>query len=451
MPWSEVVDIGLHLCAALQHAHDKGIVHRDLKPSNLMVLKDGTVKLTDFGIAKDTDVTALTNANSTVGTAAYMSPEQCRGARDIGHKSDLYSMGIMFYELLTGRKPFVGETPMEVFLQHANNREYKRPAEIVGEVPIWLNALVEQLMEKEIAKRPQNAKAVADSLKLIKDKVAAQRDDGDETARRQADRRRDETEPDSAPLPKKKKKEAAPPFYTRGWFTIGALGLVAAALGVFVYFAFVAVPDAETLFSRAQTLMASNKKEAREGPIADFLRHYPSHEKHAKIREWADAFDFEQRESQLHLRRSGVLKVEVIEPEEKLARTALDKEDEGNLKDAASLWKTLAEKKNDADGNIRAWGLVGDRYLRDVLKVSDDYANLDKSSKPADKLEKLAIEARSKELAAANVMDDSPEAARLLGQAKTKWEDLQRDAKTASPRRWYLLASERLRELRNAK
>src|SRR5882724_3066913 len=83
LPWQEVIELGIHLCAGLQHAHDKGIIHRDLKPSNLMILKDGVAKLTDFGIAKDTDVTALTAANSTVGTAAYMSPEQCRGVRDI--------------------------------------------------------------------------------------------------------------------------------------------------------------------------------------------------------------------------------------------------------------------------------------------------------------------------------------------------------------------------------
>src|SRR5205823_11849827 len=137
LPWEEVIDVGVHLCAALQHAHDKGIIHRDLKPSNLMILKDGTVKLTDFGIAKDADVTALTAANSTVGTAAYMSPEQCRGVRDITLKTDLYSMGIMFYELLTGRKPFLGETAMEVFLQHANKTDFRRPAQMVMEVPIW--------------------------------------------------------------------------------------------------------------------------------------------------------------------------------------------------------------------------------------------------------------------------------------------------------------------------
>src|SRR5256885_15683284 len=116
--WEEVVAIGEQLCQALQHSHEKGIIHRDLKPSNLMVLADGTVKLTDFGIAKDTDVTALTAQNVTVGTAAYMSPEQCKGERSLSAKSDLYSMGVMFYELLTGRKPFIAESPIDMFQAH---------------------------------------------------------------------------------------------------------------------------------------------------------------------------------------------------------------------------------------------------------------------------------------------------------------------------------------------
>src|SRR5207249_2297226 len=108
--WQEVLPLGRQLCDALQHAHSRGIIHRDLKPSNLMILQDGTLKLTDFGIAKDVDVTALTGANVTVGTAAYMSPEQCKGEKTISHKSDLYSLGVVFYELLTGRKPFIKES-----------------------------------------------------------------------------------------------------------------------------------------------------------------------------------------------------------------------------------------------------------------------------------------------------------------------------------------------------
>ncbi len=117
LPWDDVVEIGKQICAALQHAHQQGIIHRDLKPSNLMIMKDGTVKLTDFGIAKDLDVAQLTATNNTVGTAAYMSPEQCRGERNLTHKSDLYSLGVVLYELLVGAKPFEAETTMDLFLR----------------------------------------------------------------------------------------------------------------------------------------------------------------------------------------------------------------------------------------------------------------------------------------------------------------------------------------------
>jgi serine/threonine protein kinase len=93
--WEEVVAYGKQLSEALQYAHDKGIIHRDLKPSNLMITREGVLKLTDFGIAKDLDVTPITHPNSTIGTVAYMSPEQCKGDRNLSNKSDLYSLGIV--------------------------------------------------------------------------------------------------------------------------------------------------------------------------------------------------------------------------------------------------------------------------------------------------------------------------------------------------------------------
>ena len=108
LPWQEVVDLAIQLCDALQYAHEHGVVHRDLKPSNLMVSGKGQVKLTDFGIAKDLDATALTATGRTLGTAAYMAPEQIRGTPEISHKTDLYSLGILIYQMLTGRLPFAG-------------------------------------------------------------------------------------------------------------------------------------------------------------------------------------------------------------------------------------------------------------------------------------------------------------------------------------------------------
>ncbi len=177
MTWEEVVDLGQQLCSALQHAHEKGIVHRDLKPSNLMILRDGTLKLTDFGIAKDLDVTQLTGANCTIGTASYMSPEQCRGDPDINFKSDLYSLGIVFYELITGRKPFVAENAMEVFMMHVSG-PFVRPSRIVLDLPVWMDTLICQLMEKKPDARPLDAAMVSQVLGSIQEKVEAQQSAG---------------------------------------------------------------------------------------------------------------------------------------------------------------------------------------------------------------------------------------------------------------------------------
>ncbi len=445
LPWEEVVAIGIDLCAALQHAHDQGIIHRDLKPSNLMILEDGVVKLTDFGIAKDTDVTALTAANSTVGTAAYMSPEQCRGLRDISHKTDLYSMGILFFELLTGKKPFAGETAMEVFLQHANKTDYKRPSEIVMEVPIWLNTLVDQLMEKEPAKRPLNAKAVADSLHLIKEKIEAQRSAGVEAATKRrvdksrGDKKLDEDDKDAARamLGKKKKKKAAP-FYTKGWFTVLALMMVAMGLGVFVYFAFLRTASAEALYDQAKMLQATDQKAAREGPIADFLRYYPNHEKVGQVQTWADQIDFETLDKQMHNRRNSPLKFTTT-PDEDLFRKALVEEDEGKLAEAAKRWDELQKKKSSADPEMHAWGLIGEHYAQEIKKVDDLYNQLQqkaaaKNTGPTDDdIARLALTAMQAELA------------RDLGKAQNEWDDLKKRPEV--PRRWYLLAAKRSRDL----
>jgi serine/threonine protein kinase len=187
--WEELIPLGQQLCAALQHVHDRGIIHRDLKPSNVMVLPDGTVKLTDFGIAKDTDVTALTAANCTVGTASYMSPEQCKGVRDLTPRSDLYSLGVMFFELLTGKKPFQAESPMDMFMHHINDTP-ERPSRLVLEIPVWLDTLIVQLLEKAPEQRPHSAAAVGEALGRVQEKALALQSAGVDMVRgRAVDRR----------------------------------------------------------------------------------------------------------------------------------------------------------------------------------------------------------------------------------------------------------------------
>jgi tRNA A-37 threonylcarbamoyl transferase component Bud32 len=181
--WEKVIEFGKDICASLQHAHDHGIIHRDLKPSNLMLDRAGKVKLTDFGIAKDSDMSGLTSANSTVGTAAYMSPEQCRGERDLTPKSDLYALGIVFYELLTGRKPFAAENAMDMFIQHVSGT-FERPARLVMDIPPWLDTLVCQLMEKKPEHRPADARTVAQALDEVKERVESHKSLGAELAGR---------------------------------------------------------------------------------------------------------------------------------------------------------------------------------------------------------------------------------------------------------------------------
>src|SRR5262245_24609775 len=236
--WEEVIEMGKPLCAALQHAHDKGIIHRDLKPSNLMVTPEGILKLTDFGIAKDIDVTALTGANNTIGTAAYMSPEQCKGERNLTGKSDLYSLGVVFYELLTGRKPFMAESSVDMFLLHVQGT-FTRPAQLNPDLPVWLDTLVCQMMEKRPEHRPRDAAMVGQVLEEIEEKIASQLSAGADVATARGigktqlgdDEDRKAARAIRAGSRKKKLRKKRRPFYTHGWFVGLACLAVLASFG----------------------------------------------------------------------------------------------------------------------------------------------------------------------------------------------------------------------------
>ncbi len=162
--WREVASIGLQVCAALKHAHDHGIIHRDLKPANLLLTPESQIKLLDFGIAKLFGYATLTTG-SVMGTADYMAPEQAAG-KPVGPRADLYSLGSVMYALLAGRPPFQGNSVPEVV--HKARFEAPLPVgRLATDVPVEMELLIEQLLEKDPAKRLPTALAVTYRIKAM--------------------------------------------------------------------------------------------------------------------------------------------------------------------------------------------------------------------------------------------------------------------------------------------
>jgi serine/threonine protein kinase len=164
LTWQQTAVYGAQIASALQHAHNYGIIHRDLKSSNLFFDKDGKLLLGDFGIARDTRDADITDHGVAMGTYAYMSPEQICGDKTITGKADLYSLGCVMVEMLTGRPPFSGTNFAQVWSQHLNDKP-KGLREQGIDCPDWLEQIIMQLLEKDPEKRPFNARAVQGYLK----------------------------------------------------------------------------------------------------------------------------------------------------------------------------------------------------------------------------------------------------------------------------------------------
>jgi eukaryotic-like serine/threonine-protein kinase len=171
LPMDEAISVLRDVARALAYAHDRGIVHRDIKPDNVL-MSGGAAVVTDFGIAKaiaaartNSGSATLTQVGTSIGTPAYMAPEQAAGD-DVDHRADLYSLGCMAYELLTGRVPFHGRTPQRMLAAHMS--ESPQPvSELRTDVPPRLASLLARLLEKDPAMRPQSASEVLQELAVV--------------------------------------------------------------------------------------------------------------------------------------------------------------------------------------------------------------------------------------------------------------------------------------------
>lgn len=153
--WKETVHFMGQILAALQHAHDKGIVHQDIKPQNIMLLQDGTIKVTDFGIARFSRMDSKTTSENAIGSVHYISPEQARGEMT-DDKADIYSVGVVMYEMLTGQLPFQSDSAVSVAIMQLQ-QDPKRPREIVPTLPLGLEQITIRAMQKNPNDRYRSA------------------------------------------------------------------------------------------------------------------------------------------------------------------------------------------------------------------------------------------------------------------------------------------------------
>lgn len=168
--WKEALHFAVQISKALEHAHEKGIVHRDIKPQNIMILKDGTIKVADFGIAA-LESAQEKKSDQTVGSVHYIAPEQARGEQP-DPRSDIYSLGVVMYEMLTGKMPYDGDTAEQVAMKHITGHPVP-PQELNPEIPEELAAITLKAMNSDINARYQSASELLRDLEDFRKQQAA--------------------------------------------------------------------------------------------------------------------------------------------------------------------------------------------------------------------------------------------------------------------------------------
>jgi serine/threonine-protein kinase len=343
LPWRSVIDIALQICPALKHAHDHGIIHRDLKPANLLRSVAGVIKLSDFGIAKVFAGQHLTATGSIVGTAEYISPEQAAG-KPVTKRSDLYSLGVVLYLMLTGRPPFEGKGPLDLLHKH-RYAQFDPPQNIVPEIPHELNDLVCQLLEKDPDRRPADAAVVArmvQSIKVRSEQKYQRTEIYDASGHTVAE--------DTGAVPRGARAGPATLMsqlvrdelerQNRGgglarFINHPAVLIVAllACVGILVYTFWPA--SAATLFQRGHNLMQTGSISDMEAAFSDYFdpldERFPDHPYHDKVAEYR-----KQLEEARRRREDPALSV--VEP---LLRRAERLRQEGSVTEAKKIWENI--------------------------------------------------------------------------------------------------------------
>ena len=378
----QAVQAGRQLCAALEHAHNAGIIHRDLKPANLLLTSQGRLKLGDFGIARDTESTALTGAGRTVGTYAYMAPEQIQGSEHIDRRTDLYATGCLLYELLCGETPFTENNPAAMLMAHIDSIP-RSVRERCPECPQALDLLIARLLEKQPEDRPWDALAVHTALGEIQQQM---KQGGENSAvdiggvvSAEVRAGRQTTVSGGGAVTKsasrgRKKKRGRGAFYEQLWFLSLCLLLLT---GLVVWL--LRGPGEQDLYRSAAAAMQQTDPvaldDARRKFVLPYLQQFPDGQHVQQMRQWLDDIDVAQlllqaerrlrgnREGRNSLETAGLaaLRAERQEPPDVLGvleqfqgvlelteSAGADLESDEQSTEQRRLWRLLAERRRVA-------------------------------------------------------------------------------------------------------
>jgi hypothetical protein len=348
LPWQTVIDYASQVCAGLEYAHQRGTYHQNLSTAKILVTEEGRIKITDFRGNRLNHYDRW-DAQPHVSSVAYMAPEQLRGETNITQKVDLYSLGCVMYELLTGRLPFDGQTALEVREKHLQQPP-PRVSSLVFDCPIMLDGLVAQLLEKEPNKRPHYASQVGVALQEVRENEnagivehavsgasALRAQVGDTAIKRLLGRKSSS-----------RRQAQWVPFYERVWFLAGCAALV---IGLCTW-AFWPASE-EQLFANAEKLMASGDRvqwqQARESYLEPLLKRFPDGQYATQARQYIEQIDMKNAQArvELNLRLGRRGKTEG----ERRYATAWELEQDGELADALAAYEEVLEKVEAKNGD----------------------------------------------------------------------------------------------------
>lgn len=376
LPWQTVVDYVTQACAGLEYAHQRGTVHQNLSTAKLLLTEQGQIKITDFRGNRLNQFDRW-EAQPHVTAVAYMAPEQLRGDRNVSQKADLYALGCVMFEMLTGHLPFAARTAVELREKHLHEPVPHVSAEVF-DCPVWLDTLVAQLMEKDPNKRPHFASSVSVALQEVKQNVttgivehavsnpvsALSHPAADTSVKRLLKR-------------KTTARKEWVPFYERVWF-LGACAAVIIALCTWAFWP----ASEEELFAKAEALMASGERtdwtKARDDYLKPLLDKYPDGKFSSQVREYLDQIELKTAQAKMETNLRWGRRA-ATEAERRYAE-AWQLEQDGDLPAALAAYDELIEKVEPEKDDLPFMRLAQQHI--DKLKPAVALANAAQKQEP---------------------------------------------------------------------